>query len=68
MLDRIHGLIVFECDGPSCHEVLETETRDFAEAKELLDEEGWKTRCQNDNIWLHVCPTCTGIETENTLS
>lgn len=67
MLDRVHGLIVFECDGNKCHEVLETDTHDFNEARELLDEEGWRTTKQN-NEWCHICPTCTGIETENTLS
>lgn len=61
MLDRIHGLIVFECDGKSCHEALETETSDFPTARNMLDEQDWECRFVNGQ-WHHVCPTC--IETE----
>jgi hypothetical protein len=34
MLDRQQGKIIFECD--SCKEVLETETRDFDDARAIM--------------------------------
>ena len=66
MLDRIKGEIVFECDGPKCNEYLETETRDFTEAKEQLNEAGWRTSL-DARIWVHTCPTCLEAEIGGTL-
>ena len=66
MLDRIHGLIVFECDGAKCHEALETETRDFNEARDMLAEAGWETHLIGKE-WQHVCYDCRSAENEGTL-
>lgn len=55
MLTKIHGKIVFECD--SCGDALDTETAEFAEAKDKLDAEGWKT-FKTANDWSHKCPDC----------
>lgn len=57
MLDRQHGQIVFECEG--CSETLETGEREFAEAKGVLDDEGWKARKVGAD-WCHYCPECAG--------
>ncbi len=55
MLDRIHGQIVFICDG--CDDVLETETTDFNEAREMLRADDWRTSKDGDD-WVHRCPSC----------
>ena len=55
MLTRIHGKIQFECDD--CSEVLETDTRDFEEARQQLDGEGWRTE-KAGTEWRHLCPEC----------
>lgn len=55
MLTRIHGKIVFECEG--CSETLETDERDFSEAKDILDNSGWKARLTGRD-WSHYCPLC----------
>lgn len=56
MIDRQHGgKIVVECD--SCGAVLETETADFEEAREVMKAEQWKVR-MIANVWLHGCPKC----------
>lgn len=56
MMDRQHGgKIIFECD--SCDETLETETKDFDDARLMLESEGWKARNIAD-VWLHGCPKC----------
>lgn len=60
MIDRQKaGLILVECD--SCPEVLETETRDFTEARAVMKREGWKVG-KIANEWLHGCPRC-GVPT-----
>lgn len=63
MLDRVHGLIVFECDGLKCHEALETETNNFNEARDMLAEAGWETR-RIDSEWQHICYDCRSAENE----
>jgi hypothetical protein len=55
MMDRQGGKFVFECDG--CTEVLETNTGNFATAKELLDAECWRARRVKDE-YEHYCPKC----------
>lgn len=55
MIDRQKGRLVIECD--SCPEVLDTETNDFNEAREMMKREGWKVR-KIANEWLHGCPKC----------
>lgn len=55
MLARQHGKIVFECDV--CGETLETDEREFAEAKAVLDDEGWRARKLGAD-WMHYCPEC----------
>ena len=55
MLDRQHGLIIFECDV--CGEVLETDTRDFDEAQRRLHAEAWKAR-KIGSEWCHACDRC----------
>ena len=59
MIDREGKLIVVHCD--SCPEVLKTETADFAEARAIMQREGWKVRKIADE-WLHGCPDC-GVPT-----
>jgi hypothetical protein len=66
MLDRIHGKIVWECDGPKCHESIETETNDFNTARDMLAEADWETR-QVGNEWQHVCSDCKAAEYRDTL-
>jgi hypothetical protein len=55
MLDRQYGMIVFECD--SCNEVLKTETRDFDDARAIMQRKEWKARKVGD-VWVHACPNC----------
>jgi uncharacterized C2H2 Zn-finger protein len=60
MIDRQNGgIIMVECD--SCDAVLDTETRDFEEARGLMRTEGWKVR-KIASEWLHGCPRC-GVPT-----
>jgi len=55
MLDRQHGLIIFECDA--CGEVLETDERGFPDAKAALDRADWRARKLGVD-WIHHCPDC----------
>lgn len=55
MIDRQGGKILVECD--SCDEVLDTETADFDEARNVMKREGWHVRKIADT-WLHGCPSC----------
>jgi hypothetical protein len=55
MLDRQHGLVIFECDA--CDEVLETECDDFNEALAVLRRERWKVEKVGAD-WVHTCPGC----------
>jgi hypothetical protein len=60
MIDRQNGGIIYvECD--SCDEVLDTETKDFEEARNVMRREGWKVRKIAEE-WLHGCPNC-GVPT-----
>ena len=63
MLDRQYGKFVVECDA--CGDTLETETKDFAEAREVMQREGWKVRAEGHGrsaVWYHGCPQC-GVPT-----
>jgi predicted RNA-binding Zn-ribbon protein involved in translation (DUF1610 family) len=55
MLDRQHGMIIFECDV--CGDVLDTDTSDFGEAQRRLHVEDWKARKIGAD-WVHACPKC----------
>lgn len=55
------GLIVFLCDGKSCHDTLRAKTSEFQEALAELYQNGWRSRNVN-NEWLHVCPDCLEAE------
>lgn len=55
MIDRQHRDIVFECD--TCDATLETNEREWVDAKAVFDHEGWQAK----NIagdWSHFCPNC----------
>lgn len=59
MRDRQFGQIVVECDA--CGDTLETETKDFAEARDIMQREGWKVRAEGQGrstVWYHGCPQC----------
>lgn len=47
--------IVFECDD--CGTELDTQTRDFDEARTALREADWRTSKDGDK-WVHHCPEC----------
>lgn len=55
MIDRQNGMLVVECD--SCDATLETETRDFDEARAVMRREQWKVR-KIGSDWIHGCPKC----------
>lgn len=59
-LDRIAGRIVFTCDA--CPDALETDTRNFNEAREALRDAGWRT-IPNGSEWEHFCPACKSRST-----
>ena len=56
---RSYNEIEFHCDG--CHEVFESQTKDFEEAVELLQEADWATR-KTGKDFLHICPDCIKAE------
>lgn len=65
-ISREQGLVVFQCDGKRCAEILETDTSDFYSALDILHEESdWATR-KIKGEWMHVCPDCQ--EAENALA
>jgi len=55
MMTRIHGRIHFECDG--CGEFIDTETKDFEEARHVIQAEMWETTKVKD-VWCHYCSRC----------
>jgi hypothetical protein len=56
MIDRQHGLIVFECDA--CEETCETGFDEWVDAWPCAKREGWKSR-KIDGEWIHTCPECS---------
>ncbi|WP_439392362.1 hypothetical protein ACRQ5Q_22465 [Bradyrhizobium sp. PMVTL-01] len=63
MLDRQHGKFVVECD--SCGDTLQTDTRDFEEAREVMRLNDWKAR-KIGRDWIHGCPEC-GVPKEGSM-
>lgn len=60
MIDRQNGGVIYvECD--SCDAVLDTATKDFTEARDVMQREDWKVR-KLANEWIHGCPKC-GVPT-----
>jgi hypothetical protein len=56
MIDRQHGNLVYECD--TCGETLETDTRDFDDARSQFRREGWHAQRNGSNHWEHRCGGC----------
>jgi hypothetical protein len=64
MIDRQNGGIIHvECD--SCSEVLDTETKDFDAARDVMRREDWKVR-KIGREWIHGCPKC-GVPREGSM-
>lgn len=56
---RDHGNIVFECDGKSCHETLDTKTSNWGSALNALHRAWWNaTKNPKDDSWTHLCGDC----------
>jgi hypothetical protein len=64
-LTHDRGDIIFQCDA--CHDTLETNTSNFASARNVLTRNGWrpyKKRVRRGNQvviaeeWSHSCPDC----------
>jgi hypothetical protein len=56
MIAHQYRKIVYECD--SCDETLETDTRDFDDARAMFRQEGWRAQRPVGNEWVHKCPEC----------
>lgn len=54
-VERIKGEVVFTCDR--CDETLETGETDFNDARDRLEEEGWRTVIppRGSQDWRHYC-------------
>lgn len=52
MIDRQHGLYVFECDA--CGDTLDTHEREFEAANAMRREEGWLAE-KVGRDWVHYC-------------
>lgn len=63
MLDRQHGEFVVECDA--CGATLETETKDFDEARACMQRNEWRVR-KIGRDWIHGCPRC-GVPREGSM-
>lgn len=57
MIERQHGRIQFQCDR--CFAVLDTDTKDFDEARAIAKREDW-TFLKTGDEWLHKCGACKG--------
>lgn len=55
MIDRQHGLIIFECDN--CADTLETGEREFPDAMAVFRREGWKAQ-RSGSAYVHACRAC----------
>lgn len=53
-LERIKGKVAFECDGPGCHEGIETGEGDLSEAVQEAKREGWRI-LKRGNTFKHFC-------------
>jgi hypothetical protein len=47
----------FECDG-LCGEVIYTDQKSFAQARNLSEVEGWEHRRSASGGWFNHCPRC----------
>lgn len=54
---RNFGEVVFHCDGQGCHEVFETENRNWQVALELFQASDWIVRFIAGQA-AHICPDC----------
>lgn len=63
MLERQNGVFVVECD--TCGATLDTETKDFDEARACMQREEWKVR-KIGRDWIHGCPRC-GVPREGSM-
>ena len=60
-LDRNKRDIVFHCDGPKCHETLETGETDFNDAIAAFKAEYPRWRMLKEGTeWNHYCEDCYG--------
>ena len=57
--DGFRGPYVLECTD--CHDILETDCKDFEEARDHYRERGWVAR-QWEGEWIHLCPDCIKSE------
>jgi hypothetical protein len=55
-IHREDGLIVFVCD--ECGEQLETDTEEFDEARQQMQEANWTYRKDDGGQWEHYCSIC----------
>jgi hypothetical protein len=56
-IDRQHGYIHIICDGDGCSETLDTETRDWLDAQQVMRREGWRSS-KATNEWKNYCLSC----------
>lgn len=56
-IHRNYGEVEFHCDVPHCHEVFETETRDWSQALFEFQKSKWNLRYINNEPF-HTCPDC----------
>lgn len=60
MIDRQYGKFVFECE--TCHTVLNTDTANFSEALQKMQDEGWANvghqKIGMKPTYTHLCPQC----------
>ena len=60
-IHRSYGEVEFHCDGQGCHAILETETRDWAEALETFKASDWTIR-KHKGESAHICADCQQAE------
>ena len=60
-IQRSYGEVEFHCDARGCHEVLETEAKNFEQALEAFRQSDWQTR-RDGQTFFHICPDCIEAE------
>lgn len=55
MLTKESGRFVYGCE--CCVATLDTDTKDFEEARRKLREAGWVAK-KGPSDWEHICPDC----------
>lgn len=58
MIERQYGKIIFICD--SCGDSLETDTKDFEEARQRGRDAGIRTFKSRSGAWMNYCSECEG--------